>query len=108
MSQKYLPHATHTSTRSAEAATQADPGPLPPAAVDVLARLSLTLESLAKATEFALIPQLQSLGKAMLASLLGPGSEVRLLSPRLDPTKPLPHTLDFFGLKLSLGGSSAG
>jgi len=47
-------------------------------------------------------------GKAMLASLLGPGSEVRLLSPRLDPTKPLPHTLDFFGLKLSLGGSSAG
>jgi cytochrome P450 len=42
-------------------------------------------------------------GKAMLASLLGPGSEVRLLSPRLDPTKPLPHTLDFFGLRLSLG-----
>jgi cytochrome P450 len=42
-------------------------------------------------------------GKAMLASLLGPGSEVRLLSPPLDPTKPLPHTLDFFGLRLSLG-----
>ncbi len=46
-------------------------------------------------------------GKAMLATLLAPGSEVRLLSPRLDPTKPLPHALDFFGLKFSLGGSSA-
>jgi cytochrome P450 len=42
-------------------------------------------------------------GKAMLASLLGPGTEFRLLSPRIDPAKPLPHTLDFFALRLSLG-----
>jgi hypothetical protein len=41
-------------------------------------------------------------GKAMLASLLSPGAEVRLLSPRLDPAKPLPHALDFFGLRFSL------
>jgi hypothetical protein len=47
-------------------------------------------------------------GKAMLAALLRPGAEVRLLSQRLDPTKPLPHTLDFFGLRFSLAGSSAG
>jgi hypothetical protein len=42
-------------------------------------------------------------GKAMLAALLGPGNQVRLLSPGLDPSKPLPHTLDFFGLRFSLG-----
>ncbi len=42
-------------------------------------------------------------GKAMLASLLGPGAEVRLLSPTIDAAKPLPHTLDFFGLSFSLG-----
>jgi hypothetical protein len=42
-------------------------------------------------------------GKAMLAALVGPGKEVRLLSPRIDPAKPLPHTLDFFGLRFSLG-----
>jgi hypothetical protein len=44
-------------------------------------------------------------GKAMLATLLRPGSEVGLLSPRLDTTKPLPHALDFFGLRFSLGSS---
>jgi cytochrome P450 len=42
-------------------------------------------------------------GKAMLGSLLAPGSEVRLLSPRLDPARPLPHALDFFGVRFSLG-----
>jgi cytochrome P450 len=42
-------------------------------------------------------------GKAMLAALLAPISEFRLLSPRLDPAKPLPHALDFFGLRFSLG-----
>ncbi len=47
-------------------------------------------------------------GKAMLAALLATSAEVRLLSPRLDPTKPLPHTLDFFGLRFSLSGSAAG
>jgi cytochrome P450 len=43
-------------------------------------------------------------GKAMLASMLGAGTEVRLLSPGLDPMKPLPHTLDFFGVRISLAG----
>jgi hypothetical protein len=43
-------------------------------------------------------------GKAMLATVLRPGSEVRLLSPQLDPSKPLPHALDFFGLRFSLRG----
>ncbi len=41
-------------------------------------------------------------GKAMLASVLRPGAEVRLLSPQLDPSKPLPHALDFFSLRFSL------
>jgi Cytochrome P450 len=41
-------------------------------------------------------------GKAMLATVLRPGSEVRLLSPQLDPSKPLPHALDFFSLSFSL------
>jgi cytochrome P450 len=46
-------------------------------------------------------------GRAMLATVLRPGCGVRLLSPQLDPTKPLPHALDFFGLRFSLDGSSA-
>jgi hypothetical protein len=29
--------------------------------------------------------------------------DVRLIEPRLDPSKPLPQTLDFFGLKFELG-----
>jgi hypothetical protein len=45
-------------------------------------------------------------GKAMLASVLGRG--VHLVQPRLDPEKPLPHSLDYFGLRFSLGGSTAG
>lgn len=44
-------------------------------------------------------------GKAMLAALLEPGNEVRLRSPRIDPAKPLPHTLDFFGLSFTLGSA---
>jgi cytochrome P450 len=40
-------------------------------------------------------------GKATLASLLGRRS-VRLLSPRLDPAKPLPEMLDFFQIRLGL------
>jgi hypothetical protein len=41
-------------------------------------------------------------GKAMLATVVRSGPEPRLLSPQLDPTKPLPHALDFFGLRFSL------
>jgi hypothetical protein len=36
------------------------------------------------------------------------GRGVRLVQPRLDPEKPLPHSLDYFGLRFSLGGSTAG
>ena len=41
------------------------------------------------------------LGTAFLAELLG-ACAVRLRSPKLDPTKPLPHMLDFFGIELEL------
>ncbi len=45
-------------------------------------------------------------GKAMLATVLrraeGSGG-VRLQQPRLDPGQPLPHSLDFFALRFSLG-----
>jgi hypothetical protein len=41
-------------------------------------------------------------GKAMLATVLRAGPDVRLLSPQLDPAKPLPHALDFFTLRFSL------
>jgi hypothetical protein len=44
----------------------------------------------------------------MLATVLRSRSDVHLLSPQLDPTKPLPHALDFFTLRFSLGGRSAG
>jgi hypothetical protein len=37
----------------------------------------------------------------MLCELLR-RSEVRLLEPSLDPSKPLPHSLDYFGLKFSV------
>jgi hypothetical protein len=29
----------------------------------------------------------------------------RLLSPSLDPARPLPHSLDYFALRFSLGGA---
>jgi hypothetical protein len=40
-------------------------------------------------------------GKAMVATVLA--REVRLLEPRLDPAKPLPHALDYFALRFALG-----
>jgi cytochrome P450 len=40
-------------------------------------------------------------GKAMLAELLR-GREIRLLEPRLDAAKPLPKSLDYFGLRFEL------
>jgi Cytochrome P450 len=40
-------------------------------------------------------------GKKMLGTLLRE-RDVRLLSPELDPGEPMPHTLDFFGLKFAL------
>lgn len=46
-------------------------------------------------------------GKAMLATLLRraeQGGGLRLLEPQLDPAQPLPHALDFFGLRFSLLG----
>jgi Cytochrome P450 len=42
-------------------------------------------------------------GKAMLASLLR-ARTVRLEAPALDPLKPMPHALDYFGLRFSLSG----
>ena len=41
-------------------------------------------------------------GKAMMAPVLA--RRVRLLEPHLDPEKPLPPSLDYFGLKFELGG----
>ena len=41
------------------------------------------------------------LGKAVLATLLGARS-VTLESPSLDPERPLPHMLDFFGIRLRI------
>jgi cytochrome P450 len=41
-------------------------------------------------------------GKAMLETLLSE-REVRLLEPELDPGRPLPHMLDYFGLRFELG-----
>jgi cytochrome P450 len=40
-------------------------------------------------------------GKAVLANLLR-DHRVELLSPRLDPARPLPHMLDYFGIRLRL------
>jgi cytochrome P450 len=45
-------------------------------------------------------------GKSMIGSVLG--REVTLVEPRLDPAKPLPHSLDYFALKFSLGDVSSG
>jgi cytochrome P450 len=41
------------------------------------------------------------LGKAVLATLLS-RREVALVSPSLDPERPLPHMLDFFGLRFAV------
>jgi cytochrome P450 len=41
------------------------------------------------------------LGKTVLATLLL-DRELELLSPSLDPAKPMPHMLDFFGIKVRL------
>jgi cytochrome P450 len=40
-------------------------------------------------------------GKGMLANLLAK-RQLRLLAPRLDPERPLPHTLDFFGVRFAV------
>jgi cytochrome P450 len=45
-------------------------------------------------------------GKALLAALLRE-SEVQLLEPTLDPARPLPQMLDYFGLKFELPGTPA-
>jgi hypothetical protein len=42
-----------------------------------------------------------SIGKQVLASLLR-SHRVELLSPRLDPARPLPHMLDYFGIRFRL------
>ena len=44
------------------------------------------------------------LGKAVLAELLR-NHTIELRSPSLDPDKPLPHMLDYFGLRLALAAS---
>ncbi len=47
-------------------------------------------------------------GKAMLAAVLARaegGGGLRLLEPRLDASQPLPHSLDFFALRFSLGSA---
>ena len=41
------------------------------------------------------------LGKALIAAVLAE-REVQLKSPRLDPDRPLPHMLDFFGIRVEL------
>jgi cytochrome P450 len=43
-----------------------------------------------------------SIGKAVLARLLA-GRRVRLVSPSLDPDRPLPGMLDYFGIRFRLG-----
>src|SRR5207248_2163933 len=45
-------------------------------------------------------------GKAVVGTLLRERS-LRLLSPSLNPDRPLPHALDHFGLRFSLGGPAA-
>jgi hypothetical protein len=45
-------------------------------------------------------------GSAMMAPVVARG--VRLLEPHLDPGKPLPASLDYFMIKFSLGGPTAG
>ena len=42
-----------------------------------------------------------AVGNAMMGTVLR-DHEVRLLQPKLDPRKPMPHTLDFFELKFEL------
>jgi cytochrome P450 len=41
-------------------------------------------------------------GKAMLGELLRSRSEIRLLDTSLESAGPLPHALDYFGLRFSL------
>jgi cytochrome P450 len=43
------------------------------------------------------------IGKAVLAKLLR-DHRVELLSPSLDPARPLPHMLDYFGIRVRLSG----
>jgi cytochrome P450 len=43
------------------------------------------------------------LGRQAIATVLA-GRELRLESPRLDPERPLPHMLDFFGIRVGLVG----
>jgi cytochrome P450 len=42
------------------------------------------------------------LGKAVLATVLRSGA-LELVSPSIDPAKPLPHMLDFFGIRVRIG-----
>lgn len=44
------------------------------------------------------------LGRALIAHVLAE-RRVRLLAPKLDPDRPLPHTLDFFAARVGLAGS---
>ena len=46
-------------------------------------------------------------GKAMIAELLS-NYDVAPVSPKLDPDKPLPHMVDFFGIRLKLTPRGAG
>jgi hypothetical protein len=41
------------------------------------------------------------LGTAVLATILRDHT-IELASPKLDPSKPLPHMLDFFGIRVQL------
>ena len=42
------------------------------------------------------------LGKAALATVLRTGA-IEPVSPSMDPAKPLPHMLDFFGIRVRIG-----
>jgi hypothetical protein len=40
-------------------------------------------------------------GRTMLTTVVN-GNGVRLVEPSLDPSEPLPHALDYFGIRFSL------